>query len=301
VLKLGNGDGTFRSALNVPVGSAPSSVTVADVNGDGHPDLVVTNIISNTVSVLLGNGDGSFRSSLNFPIFAPTFVAVGDVNGDGRPDLIVGVSSQDSNIGVLLGNGDGTFQAARLFRAGTEPYSVALADLNGDGHPDMIVANSFSNNVSVLLGNGDGTFQNAENFSAGVRPDSLAVIDLNGDGEADIVTANGLGNNVSVLIHISHAATHLEIDAPSTARAGTSFNVTVTALNAANLVDCLYTGTVTIGSNTDGQFVPPPPYTFTAADAGIRTFQVTLKTAGFQSLLASDGKGHDNLSRTIRP
>ena len=59
---LGNGDGTFQSAVNYPAGSSPGSVVVADLNGDGFLDLAVTNY-GGTVNVLLGNGDGTFQAA----------------------------------------------------------------------------------------------------------------------------------------------------------------------------------------------------------------------------------------------
>ena len=66
------------------------SVAVADVNGDGKPDLVVANYGSNTVSVLLGNGNGTFQAQQTFATGTiPYSVAVADVNGDGKPDLVV--------------------------------------------------------------------------------------------------------------------------------------------------------------------------------------------------------------------
>jgi hypothetical protein len=59
---LGNGDGTFQTAQNVP-GCHPFSVAVGDFNGDGQQDLVVTDTFYDTVCVLLGNGDGSFQAA----------------------------------------------------------------------------------------------------------------------------------------------------------------------------------------------------------------------------------------------
>jgi hypothetical protein len=88
---LGNGDGTFQTAVTYDSGGAGAfSVAVADVNGDGKPDLAVANYSSNDVGVLLGNGDGTFQAAT---IYSSAGVddfglAVADVNGDGKPDLL---------------------------------------------------------------------------------------------------------------------------------------------------------------------------------------------------------------------
>jgi hypothetical protein len=50
---LGNGDGTFATAVNLAVGSSPNEVTIGDLNGDGKPDLAAANFSSNDVSILL--------------------------------------------------------------------------------------------------------------------------------------------------------------------------------------------------------------------------------------------------------
>jgi hypothetical protein len=197
---LANGDGTFRPQQRFAAGNFPSSVAVADLNGDGKPDIVTANSESNDISVLLGNGDGTFQTQQLFAAGDyPESVSVADLNGDGKPDIVT--ANGDSNdVSVLLGNGDGTFQTQQRFGAGGFPVSVAVADLNGDGAPDIVTANLGSNDVSVLLGNGDGTFTLLQRFAAGDFPSSVAVADLNGDGKLDIVTANTGSDDVSVLL-----------------------------------------------------------------------------------------------------
>src|SRR5437660_443285 len=116
-------------------GLSSSSVVVADVNGDGRPDAIVTNFLSSTLGVLLGNGDGTFQPAATYNSGgADAFsVAVKDVNSDGKPDLLV-VNFLSNTVGVLLGNGDGSFQPARTYDSGgVNPSSVAVADANGDG------------------------------------------------------------------------------------------------------------------------------------------------------------------------
>jgi hypothetical protein len=195
---LGNGDGTFRSAVSYNAGTSPLGVAVGDFNGDGKLDLVVANA-GGTVSVLLGNGDGTFQAGVNYAAgLSPQSVAVGDFNSDGKLDLVV-VNQQSDDVSILLGNGDGTFEAALDYSAGSQPVSVAVGDFNADGKLDLVVANA-GGTVSVLLGNGDGTFRTAVNYNAGTFPISLAVADFNGDGKLDLAVANNGSSNVSVLL-----------------------------------------------------------------------------------------------------
>jgi hypothetical protein len=210
---LGNGDGTLNSGVNYSPSAWDSyGVTIADVNGDGKPDLLVASVCNNpstcnngAASVLLGNGDGTFQTAVDYSSGGVDAFAIvsADVNGDGKPDLLVGNACVDSNcagssVSVLLGNGDGTFQTAVAYgTGGLQTYSIAVADVNGDGKPDLLVANECATNdcsngsVAVLLGNGDGTFQTAVNYSSGAQWSySIAVADVNGDGNPDLLVAN---------------------------------------------------------------------------------------------------------------
>src|SRR5205823_6370588 len=115
---LGNGDGTFQTAVSYVAGTNPRFVVGGDVNGDGKLDLAVANCGSANVSILFGKGDGTFEAAANYGTgTSPLAVATGDLNGDGKPDLTV-ANSGSGNVSVLLGNGDGTFQDAVNFGVG---------------------------------------------------------------------------------------------------------------------------------------------------------------------------------------
>ena len=208
----GNGDGTFRAAVEFcSGGSTPLSVAVRDVNGDGKPDIVVANAGSDNLGVLIGKGDGTFQPAVSYGTLwpGPVQVAIADVNGDHKPDLVAAdLNTIPSFVSVLLGNGDGTFQAAVTYPSGANyAAGIAVADVNGDGFPDLLVANERAcancqnGSLDVLLGNGDGTFQPAVGYSSGGNGAmAIAVADVNGDGKPDLVAANYESNNLGVLI-----------------------------------------------------------------------------------------------------
>jgi hypothetical protein len=161
---LGKGDGTFQPGVAYETGATGGgigamSVAVADLNGDGKPDLVVANFQNSTVGVLQGKGDGTFQPVALYSSggsYAMS-VAVADMNGDGRPDVVVG--NYYGTVGVLLGNGDGTLQPALSLTVSDEASSVAVADVNGDGRPDILVTNLASSTVGVLLNNASSSLQ----------------------------------------------------------------------------------------------------------------------------------------------
>jgi len=217
---LGKGDGTLNPLESFDSGAwVALSVAIGDVNGDGHPDLIVAHNCSgpNTcnaggvVTVLLGKGDGTFKPAVGYSTGGQEAisVAIGDVNGDGKPDLAVANICQTFNncsnggVVVLLGVGDGTFQPAVSYGSGGSfADSIAIHDLNADGKPDVVVANfgcdatcNFPNSVvSALLGNGNGTFQPAASYNSGVKDGGFAAFaDVNGDGKLDAVSTGRYG------------------------------------------------------------------------------------------------------------
>ena len=155
-VRLGDGSGGFGPKTDFPLpttSSRPESVTSADFNGDGNPDLAVANRGSTNVSVLLGDGSGGFGAKTNFTASTgPRSVTSADFNADGRPDLAVANGGRDT-VSVLRGDGSGGFGPTTDFPTGIRsfPSSVTSADFNADGRPDLATANRDSDSVSVLL------------------------------------------------------------------------------------------------------------------------------------------------------
>ena len=196
-------DLSFAPQVNYAVDSSPREVVEGDFNGDGIPDLAVTNFFGDDVSVLLGNGDGTFGAASTFAAQVGAMgIVAADVNCDGKVDLVV-TELFNNTVSILLGNGDGTFQPQQTVDAGNAPLGLAVADVNGDGKPDLIVANhtlwGYGGGVSVLLGNGDGTFQARQQALGYQNISDVTVADLNNDGKADIVCTAETSNGVFVL------------------------------------------------------------------------------------------------------
>ena len=192
---LGNGKGSFQNATNFDAGLAPNGIALADVNGDGKLDIVLTvppNSDSSTpaaISILLGNGNGTFHAPMITTLTVHESVAaVVDVNGDKKADLLVNLTDSSFNasaVVVLLGNGDGTFQASKTVAGGAEAL-LTVADFNHDGKPDLVVNTSTA--VQVLDGNGDGTFtQGPQALPSNGTPGRAWAFDLNGDNVPDLI------------------------------------------------------------------------------------------------------------------
>jgi hypothetical protein len=170
---LGNGNGTFAAANNVPALDNNQAIAVGDFNNDGNQDVItVSNSAtpSNNAEVLFGNGQGGLTAFAPFslPFGGVSTVAVGDFNGDGNLDFVV-ANQLNSSASVFLGNGNGTFQAPVTYKTGPSPTSLVVADFTGqtltNGMPKLgiVTADSTGGEVSFLGNNGDGTFAAAVN------------------------------------------------------------------------------------------------------------------------------------------
>jgi hypothetical protein len=179
-----------------------SSVTVADMDQDGSPDLVAGTLFDQD-AVYLNDGKGDFSRQL--PFGSPettTSVAVGDMDGDGDPDVVTG--NQEAPNMVYLNDGQGNLTTSYpLDDREYVTWSVALGDLDGDGDLDVVVGNGVNwdediedaDNTRNLIYLNDGTGHVGDPLPLGSGYDEtldVALGDLDGDSDLDVVVANAL-------------------------------------------------------------------------------------------------------------
>ncbi|MGB8477949.1 MAG: FG-GAP-like repeat-containing protein [Acidobacteriaceae bacterium] len=209
LMNNGGGSGTFAAAQSYPVGHLPYQVAVGDLNGDGIPDLAVTNYGDNTVSVLYGQTGGGFTGGQTLATCTnPYGVAIGDTRHTGQNDIAV-TCFHTGQMEVFLNNNmmpympppaQSTFQSPEIYSTDSYPTSLVMGDFNRDGILDIVTGNSTANDVSFFGGNGDGSFKPAVNSFALNFPESIAAGDVNGDGILDLVTVAPNFNQVAILL-----------------------------------------------------------------------------------------------------
>ncbi|QRG65195.1 FG-GAP-like repeat-containing protein [Brevibacillus choshinensis] len=208
----------FQTAVEyLTGGTAPASITSADLNGDDFIDLAVVDIVSGDVSILINNGSGEFSvlQTISFGILFPGVllgqIAAADLNGDGHIDLAVTDQTSNNRVFILLNNGDGTFAAPVAYSTGAFPavfqsYSIAIGDYDGMNGPDLAIANighiTGNSFVTVLLNNGSGVFAMAPGSpfatTPGLAPFDIVTADFTGDGILDLATANRDTDDITV-------------------------------------------------------------------------------------------------------
>jgi hypothetical protein len=199
----------FSSPLRIGTAADPSSINVADLNGDGHPDVLYgistnpTEASTGSIHTLLWQSGNQYAVGPVFtlPADTNTLCRAGDLNSDGVVDLlcpsVVPNGSGQTSVSVVFfrGSGDGSFgspsytsipQSSGVL---TYPLISTVGDVNGDSKMDVLVYDEQSQTNYILLGDGGGhfTFKNTL-VGASELP---VLIDINNDGNLDIVSYAG--------------------------------------------------------------------------------------------------------------
>jgi hypothetical protein len=190
----------FAHGAPVEVGPGSGEIFLADIDGDGHLDLVTKHLLQRRLVVFAGDGRGQFAplagASVDFG-FQPGAVTLGDVDGDVDLDLIVAWKDPANEyVEVRINDGVGSYRSvgARVITGASFAFykpSVRVMDINGDRRPDIVAANGRRNRIDVLLGDGGGAFALGPGLTlpAGYDRYSSALADVDGDGHADLATA----------------------------------------------------------------------------------------------------------------
>jgi hypothetical protein len=189
-LLLGAGGGAFAAAEFVDTTSNPTSVAIADLNKDGHLDLLATIAYSTapSIAVLLGHGDGAFDTEKRYTTdIQPSHILVEDFTEDGQLDAAY---MTNGAIRYLKGNGDGTLETGGFQYIGMDMGSITSGDMNRDGHLDLVYARRGNLQIGVMFGLGEGNFAQHRPYPAGRYPEGVFVADFNDDGWPDVVNAN---------------------------------------------------------------------------------------------------------------
>lgn len=300
--------------------SGEAAIAVADFNGDGYADIVVSAWGNGTpssaasgkvkASVYLNHGDGTFAAAASTynTDMETTSVAAGDFSGDGKADFVVMALG---TLDIFVNQGDGTFGSLIPHAVPKAALAMATGDFNGDGHLDLAVTTQ-DRVIDILLGDGKGGFAAPIAYATGTEVDAIAVSDLSGDGYPDIVVTNselagtcpgalclpsGLGaGTVNVLINQGDGTFAPQA---SYASGNGTASVTVGDLNGDGVPDIAATNsvdnTLSVFFNAgDGTFGPPATY----ANAGSGT---AVPGVGFPGtgggVVAADfnGDGHSDI------
>ncbi|HVP66231.1 MAG TPA: VCBS repeat-containing protein [Anaeromyxobacteraceae bacterium] len=194
-------------------GYIAESIAVADVDGDGHPDVLSAILAMDPTQSFLSarlqvpSAPGTFAAPVQSSAAgAPVAIAVGDLNGDGLPDVAVANAqpvsgSYSVDVQFQTAGSPGEFGTPLQLSLGALlPRDVFLADLNGDGKLDIAVAAAGGNAVQVFFQQAAGAFGAAVPFAVGGEPTGVAAADLTGAGQLDLAVSTENGA-VSVLLH----------------------------------------------------------------------------------------------------
>jgi hypothetical protein len=194
---------SFGTRTDIATGNGTLGLGMADINGDGKPDLIVTSGNSGFFSILLNTTVGttiSFAPKQDFTLFShPNNLVAADVDKDGRTDIITSNFS-DGNVSVYRNTSTGGMLslASRLdYSTGSFSGDVSAGDLDLDGRLDLIVRNN--SQFSFLKNNstpGSISFSSPQNFALNATNSSIG--DLNGDGKPDLCTGQALSGNISI-------------------------------------------------------------------------------------------------------
>lgn len=217
---LQNAQHTLDPPIIYGAGGKPDTLATGDLNDDLKDDIVVANMMDNTISVFLQQEDGTMSPHVQYPTADnPYGIEVADLNNDGLFDVVVS-HWNDYILGVFLQQSDGTLGGMIEYWSPMGGYDdIGVGDLNNDGLSDVVKMSGQRNgslDLSVYLQNQNGNLDSPIVIDAPTRMmgNGIAVGDITGDGLDDIVMSWG-GNSwkAGIIVYAQNMEGNLELNA----------------------------------------------------------------------------------------
>ncbi|MBN2200990.1 VCBS repeat-containing protein [bacterium] len=206
---------SFAARVDFATNANPYCIAVADIDGDGKPDLAALNTGSDNFSAFRNSstvGHISFAEKVDFPTCDYPFdIAMDDLDGDGKPDAAV--TNYNSNTVSVLQNmsdyGSISFASKVDFNTDVTPVYMVIGDLDMDGKPDLAINHNSRNRVTVMRNTSvtgsitSASFADEIEFITAAYPYGIAVGDLDGDGKPDLMPVCTVAKSVSVFKNTS--------------------------------------------------------------------------------------------------
>ena len=188
----------FAPPVSFSVGDGPARLATGDFNGDSRMDLVSTNSIAGSLSVLFGQAGGGYSAPQHIGIGGtPVGIVAKDLDGDTHLDLAIADSLNDSVV-VLYGNGVGGFGDRHDVVVGNDPQAIISEDFDADGLADLAITNAGDGDVTVLYGQGGRLFGGGQDYSVGLHPVDIVAGQFSADGLLDFAAvSNAVDNDLS--------------------------------------------------------------------------------------------------------
>ncbi|MFI5185455.1 MAG: FG-GAP repeat domain-containing protein, partial [Chitinophagales bacterium] len=200
---------SFAAKIDYATGQSPRAVTVGDINGDGKPDIIVSNLSDNTVSVYRNTsaiGTISLAARVDFTTQTqPATICITDLDKDGKPDMVVNTVNLNGYISILRNTSVGSVISfashTEVQAVGGSDEEVRTADMDGDGKSDIVIPNTFFNSVTIFRNTsttGNISFASPVNFTASAYPDNIEVGDFDNDGKPDVAVGHLTNSNLMI-------------------------------------------------------------------------------------------------------